>query len=618
MVMTGQRLAERLVSEVPELRSLVQRHVSGWGDAEDPYLLMDDVQAFALGLYRDGLQDALEPLLRVLADALVDGDFDVQMAVKNEFIGHLPPWTAEMQPFVASGRPSCVTRHEGSRSAPNPNDSRPAGLHHQRRAPSSRRAQHFLSRVIPPLWARFEGAAYRPQRRTDLAPLRMEEATRQAGRAPSPSTRQTGRAPARRADKKIRTRSAVTSRGSDSGVFGVRGSARSNVCGMGSADEDAGGTVDSEALRGLLASWNGSRRSAFDWSVGSTSHARQDDGMASLRRYEGRAMRAWAVSPDGGGRLVQVHRDAPVPRPDELVVEVSACGVCRTDLHLALHELPPRHPFVVPGHEAVGEVVRVGEAVTALAVGDRVGVAWLRSTCGQCRWCRTGAENLCPHSTYTGWDTDGGFAELASVPAAYAYRLPERFDDRTAAPLLCAGIIGYRALRRAALPPGGRLGVYGFGGSAHITAQIAIAQGAEVHVLTRDVSARRLALQLGAASVADAYNQPPVLLDSAILFAPVGDLVPTALRALDRGGTLAVAGIHLTDVPPMDYQQELFGERTLTTVTANTRADGEELLRLAAALDVTPVVAPYPFEAADQALQDLHAGRVVGAAVLVR
>ncbi|MFL6132631.1 MAG: zinc-dependent alcohol dehydrogenase family protein [Nocardioidaceae bacterium] len=329
-------------------------------------------------------------------------------------------------------------------------------------------------------------------------------------------------------------------------------------------------------------------------------------------------MRAWAVSPDGGGRLVQVHRDAPVPRPDEVVVEVSACGVCRTDLHLALHELPPRHPFVVPGHEAVGEVVRVGEAVTALAVGDRVGVAWLRSTCGQCRWCRTGAENLCPHSTYTGWDTDGGFAELASVPAAYAYRLPERFDDRTAAPLLCAGIIGYRALRRSALPPGGRLGIYGFGASAHITAQIAIAQGAEVHVLTRDVSARHLALKLGAASAADAYNQPPVPLDSAILFAPVGDLVPTALRALDRGGTLAVAGIHLTDVPPMDYQQELFGERTLTTVTANTRADGEELLRLAAALDVTPVVAPYPFEAADQALQDLHAGRVVGAAVLVR
>ena len=329
-------------------------------------------------------------------------------------------------------------------------------------------------------------------------------------------------------------------------------------------------------------------------------------------------MRAWAVSPEGGGRLVPVDREGPVPRPEEVVVEVSACGVCRTDLHLALHELPPRHPFVVPGHEAVGGVVRAGEAVTALAVGDRVGVAWLRSTCGQCRWCRAGAENLCPHSSYTGWDTDGGFAELVSVPAAYAYRLPDRFDDRTVAPLLCAGIIGYRALRRSGLPPGGRLGIYGFGASAHITAQIAIAQGAEVHVLTRAVSARRLALELGAASAADSYGQPPVPLDSAILFAPVGDLVPIALRALDRGGTLAVAGIHLTDVPRMDYQRELFGERTVTSVTANTRADGEELLRLAAALDVAPVVAPYPFQAADRALQDVHAGRIVGAAVLVR
>jgi propanol-preferring alcohol dehydrogenase len=329
-------------------------------------------------------------------------------------------------------------------------------------------------------------------------------------------------------------------------------------------------------------------------------------------------MRAWAVSPDGGGRLVPVDREEPVPRPEDVVVEVSACGVCRTDLHLALHELPPRHPFVVPGHEAVGHVAGVGEAVTTLAVGDRVGVAWLRSTCGQCRWCRTGAENLCPGSTYTGWDADGGFAELVSVPAAYAYRLPEPFDDRTAAPLLFAGIIGYRALRRSGLPPGGRLGIYGFGASAHITAQVAIAQGAEVHVLTRDASARRLALELGATSAADAYDHAPVPLDSAILFAPVGDLVPTALRALDRGGTLAVAGIHLTDVPRMDYQRELFGERTLTTVSANTRADGEELLRLAAALDVAPVVAPYPFEAADRALQDVHAGRVVGAAVLVR
>jgi propanol-preferring alcohol dehydrogenase len=329
-------------------------------------------------------------------------------------------------------------------------------------------------------------------------------------------------------------------------------------------------------------------------------------------------VRAWVVGEHGDGRLRRVDRVDPAPGPGEVLVEVSVCGVCRTDLHLALHELAPRRPAVVPGHEVVGEVVGLGTGVTGLRRGDRVGVAWLRSTCGECRWCRSGAENLCPRSTYTGWDADGGYADLVTVPAAYAYRLPDGLDDRTAAPLLCAGIIGYRALRRAAVPPGGRLGIYGFGASAHLTAQVAIAQGAEVHVLTRDEDARRLALDLGAASAGAAYDEPPVLLDSAILFAPVGDLVPGALRALERGGTLAVAGIHLTDVPPLDYQEHLFRERTLTSVTANTRADGQELLRLAATLGVRPTLSPYPFDSADQALLDLAADRVVGAAVLVR
>ena len=326
-------------------------------------------------------------------------------------------------------------------------------------------------------------------------------------------------------------------------------------------------------------------------------------------------MRAWATT--GDGRLVQVDREPAVPASDEVLLDVTACGVCRTDLHVVAGELPPHRPSVVPGHEAVGQVVQVGADVTRFSIGDRVGVPWLRRTCGQCRWCRTGRENLCPASTYTGWDHDGGFADLVTVPAAYGYRIPDAFDDVTAAPLLCAGIIGYRALVRAALPPGGRLGLYGFGASAHIAAQIAIAQGAEVHVLTRGEGAQQLARSLGAASADDAYAAPPVPLDAAILFAPVGDLVPVALAALGPGGTLSVAGIHLTDVPVLDYQAHLFRERTLTSVTANTRADGEALFRLAAALGVRPHTSGYPLSRADQALQDLDQGRVVGAAVLV-
>jgi propanol-preferring alcohol dehydrogenase len=329
-------------------------------------------------------------------------------------------------------------------------------------------------------------------------------------------------------------------------------------------------------------------------------------------------MRAWVVTGQDapGARLRRVTRTDPDPAPDEVRVRVSACGVCRTDLHLAVGDLPPRRPGVTPGHEAVGWVDAVGSDVTALEIGDRVGVAWLRFTCGQCRWCRDGAENLCPRSRYTGWDADGGFAEQLTVPAAYAYPLPAGVSDLELAPLLCSGIIGYRALRRAALPPGGRLGLYGFGSSAHLTAQLAVAQGAEVHVLTRGAAARALALELGAASAGGAYDRPPVPLDAAVLFAPVGDLVPVALAALDRGGTLAIAGIHLSDVPALGYQEHLFKERTLTSVTANTRADGVELLRLAAMLRLRPRTTEYPFDQASAALDDLAAGRVTGSAVL--
>jgi alcohol dehydrogenase, propanol-preferring len=250
-------------------------------------------------------------------------------------------------------------------------------------------------------------------------------------------------------------------------------------------------------------------------------------------------------------------------------------------------------------------------------VGDRVGGAWLRGTCGVCRYCRSGRENLCPHSVYTGWDADGGFAEAALLPADYAYPLPEDADPARLAPLLCAGIIGFRALRRSALPRGGRLGIYGFGASAHLAAQVALAEGATVHVLTRSAAARELALDLGAASARGAADPPPEPLDSAVLFAPAGEIVPAALAALDRGGTLAVAGIHLTGIPALVYGEHLFQERELRSVTANTREDGEEFLSLAARIGIRVSVSPYPLDAADRALADLAGDRVNGAAVLL-
>ncbi|WP_432590669.1 zinc-binding alcohol dehydrogenase family protein [Streptomyces sp. HD1123-B1] len=325
-------------------------------------------------------------------------------------------------------------------------------------------------------------------------------------------------------------------------------------------------------------------------------------------------MHAWVVRTPG--RLDRV--DLPVPRPadDELLVRVRACGVCRTDLHVRDGDLPPHRSPVVPGHEVVGEVVAAGPRAAGERLGTLVGVPWLRRTCGRCAYCRRGRENLCPSSEYTGWDADGGYAEYVTVPAAYAYDLPAGYADEELAPLLCAGIIGYRALRRAELPPGGRLGIYGFGGSAHLTAQVALARGAVVHVLTRSAAARALALELGAASAGAAADRPPEPLDAAVLFAPVGDLVPVALEALDSGGTLSVAGIHLSDIPSLDYQRHLFRERTLRSVTANTREDGREFLAAAAAHRVRATITPYPFDRADEALDDLAADRVNGVAVL--
>ena len=330
-------------------------------------------------------------------------------------------------------------------------------------------------------------------------------------------------------------------------------------------------------------------------------------------------MRAWQVRTPGPlarGPLEFVEKPTPEPGPGEVLVRVLTCGVCRTDLHVTEGDLPVHRPHVTPGHEIVGQVVGSGVGAQRFALGERIGVPWLRRTCGVCRACRTGRENLCAASTYTGWDADGGYAEYTTVPEGFAYRLPDGFDDATAAPLLCAGIIGYRALRRAEVPPGGVLGLYGFGGSAHLTAQVALAQGIEVHVLTRGERARSFALELGCASAGDARDIPPVALDSANLIAPAGDIVPYALAALGPGGTLACAGIHLSDIPVLDYQRHVFHEKTLTSVESNTRRDGEEFLTLAVRLGLHPSTHEYLLEDADKALGYLAAGDIEGAGVL--
>lgn len=324
-------------------------------------------------------------------------------------------------------------------------------------------------------------------------------------------------------------------------------------------------------------------------------------------------MWAWRVREPGTiAGLRWEEGPEPALGDGDLLVRVLACGVCRTDLHVVEGDLPVHKPSVVPGHEVVGEVVR---AAGGFREGERVGVAWLRGTCGECRYCRKGAENLCPNSVYTGWDADGGYAELATVPAEYAHRLPAGYSVTELAPLLCAGIIGYRALQRAAVPEGGSLGVYGFGGSAHLAAQVAIARGVRVHVVTRSPKARELALELGAESATE--DKPPELLDSAILFAPVGELVPRALEALDRGGTLAIAGIYVSEIPALDYERQLFQERQVRSVTANTSADAREFLSVVGEHRVRVSTAEYAMRDGDRALGDLKAGRVQGAAVLV-
>ena len=330
-----------------------------------------------------------------------------------------------------------------------------------------------------------------------------------------------------------------------------------------------------------------------------------------------RALRLAHQAPIDAQPLVATELPDPEPGPRELRVRVTVCGICRTDLHVIEGDLPPVHMPIIPGHQVVGVVDRVGPQCRRFAVGDRVGIAWLRSTDGTCDFCVRGEENLCPASRYTGWHEDGGYAEYALVREDFAYRIPDTFADDEAAPLLCAGIIGYRALQRSRVPDGGRLGLFGFGSSAHITMQVAQHRRCEVYVSTRGEGHRRLARELGARWVGEADALPPVPLDGAIVFAPAGELVPPALRALRKGGTLALAGIHMSTVPAMSYDEHLFHEKTLTSVEANTRADGEALLAIAAAVPIRPRRVLFDLADANRALATLKHDGIDGTGILV-
>lgn len=314
---------------------------------------------------------------------------------------------------------------------------------------------------------------------------------------------------------------------------------------------------------------------------------------------------------------LQPHdRPVPEPGPDQLLVKIHVCGVCRTDLHVVEGELTDIALPLIPGHQAVGTVARVGTWVSERKEGDRVGIAWLQGTCGACEFCIDGRENLCAKARFTGYQVDGGYAEYAVVPARFAYPVPPVFSDEEAAPLLCAGIIGYRALRLSGIKPGQRLGLYGFGASAHIAIQIARHWDCQVYVSSLKADHQRLAKQLGAVWVGGATEMPPDRLHGSIIFAPAGELVPVALRALERGGTLALAGIHMSPIPSLDYDREVFGERIIRSVTANTRQDGLDLLRDAAAIPIKPHTVRFPLEEANRALGELKAGTFQGAAVL--
>ena len=311
----------------------------------------------------------------------------------------------------------------------------------------------------------------------------------------------------------------------------------------------------------------------------------------------------------------------PTPSDDELLLRVAACGICRTDLHVVEGDLPVRRSPVIPGHQIVGSVTALGSRVDGFDIGDRVGVAWLNRTCGKCEFCVAGRENLCDEAMFTGWTVDGGYADYAVAPAAFTYRLPAGFNDMQAAPLLCAGIIGYRCLRLSGLGydewKGARLGLYGFGAAGHVCIQLARARGAEVYVCTRDRERHQaLANELGATWVGDAFAQPPVKLDASIIFAPAGEIVPVALKAIRKGGTVVLGGIHMSSIPSFDYSL-IYGERMVRSVANNTRADGREFLIEAARIPVQTHVQAFSFDQANEALIALKSDSIRGAGVLV-
>ncbi|HKP92307.1 MAG TPA: zinc-dependent alcohol dehydrogenase family protein [Chthoniobacterales bacterium] len=317
-----------------------------------------------------------------------------------------------------------------------------------------------------------------------------------------------------------------------------------------------------------------------------------------------------------GQRLVADDRPVPPPGPGELLVKVKACAVCRTDLHIVDGELPEPKLPLVPGHEIVGTVQEVGATIRDFRVGDRVGIPWLGWTCGECEYCQSGRENLCRQARFTGYTIDGGYAEFAVADGRFVFRIPDRFDDAAAAPLLCAGLIGYRSLRKAGDP--GKLGIYGFGAAAHIVAQVARFEGREVFAFTRpgDREAQQFARDLGACWSGGSDEAPPEKLEAALIFAPVGSLVPTALRAVERGGTVVCGGIHMSDIPSFPYRH-LWHERSICSVANLTRRDGEEFLALAATVPIRTEIQTFPLEQANQALGALRAGNLRGAAVLV-
>ena len=330
-----------------------------------------------------------------------------------------------------------------------------------------------------------------------------------------------------------------------------------------------------------------------------------------------RAMLLEKTAPIATFPLQEVKIQPPVPGPEQVAVKVAACGVCHTDLHTVEGDLQLPGLPLITGHQIVGRVEDLGEKATRFKVGDRVGIAWLHWTCGSCRFCSTGRENLCLNAQFTGFHCNGGYSELVCAPENFAYHLPDGFSDIQAAPLLCAGIIGYRALKLSGVQAGGRLGLYGFGASAHVTIQIARHRGVEVYVFTRGEDHRKLAEELGAVWTGRVPERPNDSLDASIIFAPAGELVPPALEALDRGGTLVLGGIHMSPVPVLDYERHLYYEKTLRSVTASTRRDGEEFLDLAATIPVRTRVTTYPLSEANSALLDIKEGKIDGAAVLI-